>query len=64
MTTVDSFKGWESRAVVVVLTIDDSRAMRRLYSAITRVKQHERSSFLAVVASVPAVMAFGLTPVA
>jgi hypothetical protein len=59
-TTVHSFKGWESRALVVhVSNINNMRAKALLYTSLTRLNKHPEGSFLTVVSSVPELADFG-----
>jgi hypothetical protein len=64
--TVDSFKGWESRAVVLGIGTWDGRSPRLAYVAMTRVKGDPlgRPSLVTVVNSDPALAAFEGTFVA
>jgi hypothetical protein len=49
-TTIHSFKGWETRALVICIeSAKNKRAMALLYAALTRLKQHPSGSFLTVV---------------
>lgn len=48
--TVHSFKGWESRAIVVLVDkASDESAKRAVYVALTRLKWHPDCSFLTVI---------------
>jgi hypothetical protein len=61
-TTAHSFKGWESRALLVV--IDDlgkPEAPAVLYAAFTRLRRHMNGSVIWVVCSVPALQDYGRT---
>ena len=63
-TTTHSYKGWESRHLIVyVESIDNPEDRALLYTALTRLLQHENGSSLTVVSSCqdPALMAFGQT---
>jgi hypothetical protein len=49
-TTLHSFKGWETRALLICIEhAKDRRAMALLYAGLTRLKQHPSGSFLTVV---------------
>ncbi|MDP3182954.1 MAG: NERD domain-containing protein/DEAD/DEAH box helicase [Desulfobaccales bacterium] len=58
-TTLHSFKGWESRALV--LYISNTRAMALVYTGLTRLKRHTEGSFLTVVSSVNSLAEYGKT---
>ncbi|MCY4417558.1 MAG: AAA family ATPase [Chloroflexi bacterium] len=63
-TTMHSFKGWESRHLVVFVNSVESREDRALlYTALTRLLQHENGSSLTVISSCqdPQLRAFGRT---
>ena len=50
VTTLHSFKGWETRALLICIEhAKDKRAMALLYAGLTRLKQHPSGSFLTVV---------------
>ncbi|WP_368193494.1 NERD domain-containing protein [Aeromonas sp. s8] len=59
-TTLHSFKGWESRAIVICiggkLTKTD---LALFYTGLTRLKRHTEGSFLTVVSSAPQLCEFG-----
>jgi len=58
-TTVDSFKGWEGRAIIVGLS---GRASPQLtYTALTRLKTSDSGSYLTVVCADPKWRPFGAT---
>lgn len=60
ITTIQSFKGWESRALVVQISeASDSTGLALAYAAITRLKQDDRGCFLTVVCSAPQLKEFG-----
>lgn len=62
ITTIQSFKGWESRALVVQISeASDSTGLALAYAAITRLKQDDRGCFLTVVCSAPQLREFGET---
>jgi len=49
-TTLHSFKGWETRSLLICIEhAKDKRAMALLYAGLTRLKQHPSGSFLTVV---------------
>lgn len=61
-TTIHSFKGWESRCMVINI----SRAnlpedMATIYVALSRLKRHTGGSYLTVICSAPELEAFGKT---
>ena len=59
-TTLHSFKGWESRLLVVHITrafTDDSRAL--VYAGLTRLKRSVHGSHLTVVCTAPELATFG-----
>ena len=61
-TTLHSFKGWESRAIVIFVAenVDDQTAAL-IYTGLTRLKRHEKGSFLTVVSCAPALDDYGKT---
>jgi hypothetical protein len=61
-TTLHSFKGWETRALVLCIRrAFDQRSKALLYAGLTRLKQHPQGSFLVVVCSEPELLAYGRT---
>ena len=61
-TTIHSFKGWESRSIIVVVGRGrDLKARSAVYVALTRIKRHTSGSFLTVVCSDPILKSFGRT---
>ena len=59
-TTIHSFKGWESRAVVLHIgRRDGPEAMAGIYSGLTRVKRSTRGSMLSVVCELDKLEKFG-----
>lgn len=49
-TTLQSFKGWESRAIVLFVGENiDEQACALIYTGLTRLKRHEKGSYLTVV---------------
>jgi hypothetical protein len=62
ITTIQSFKGWESRALVVQISEASSpTGLALAYAAITRLKQDDRGCFLTVICSAPELKEFGQT---
>lgn len=59
-TTLHSFKGWETRALLICIEhAKDKRAMALLYAGLTRLKQHPLGSFLTVVCGEPNLTEYG-----
>jgi len=59
-TTLHSFKGWETRALLICIEhAKDKRAMALLYAGLTRLKQHPSGSFLTVVCGEPNLAEYG-----
>ena len=62
ITTIQSFKGWENRALVVQISnASDARGLALAYAGITRLKWDVRSCFLTVVCSAPPLREYGAT---
>ena len=62
VTTIQSFKGWENRALVVQISkASDTTGLALAYAAITRLKKDDRGSFLTVICSAPQLREFGQT---
>lgn len=62
VTTIQSFKGWESRALVVQISeASDARGLALAYAGITRLKRDDRGCFLTVVCSASHLREFGAT---
>jgi hypothetical protein len=59
-TTIQSFKGWEARQLVVAVSSSGLDARKRLYSGLTRVKRSDRGSFLTIVCTDPGLRDVGL----
>jgi len=61
-TTLHSFKGWETRGLVVYtghrLT---PKTMALIYTGLTRIKRHTKSSYITVVSALPELAAYGKT---
>lgn len=61
-TTIHSFKGWESRALVLHIPhAQNDAAVRAAYTGLTRIKSHAEGSFLTVVCAAPELESFGRT---
>jgi hypothetical protein len=61
-TTIHSFKGWETRMLIVgVEPRACLEAKTALYVALTRVKRHERGSIVIVVCAEPSLAEYGAT---
>lgn len=59
-TTIKSFKGWEARALVIVIDrADDVSELAEIYVALSRVKRHMEGSFLTVLCAAPKLAEFG-----
>jgi hypothetical protein len=59
-TNLHSFKGWETRALLICIEhVKDLRAMALLYAGLTRLKQHPSGSFLTVVCEEPNLAEYG-----
>lgn len=62
VTSIQSFKGWESRALVVQISRAASPESLALdYAAITRLKRDDHGCYLTVVCSAPELAEFGAT---
>lgn len=57
VTTLHSFKGWESRALVIY--VDDNTSLPLVYTGITRLKRHEKGSFLTIVSTSQRLQEYG-----
>ena len=61
-TTLHSFKGWESRAIVLLVGENfDNQACALIYTGLTRLKRHEKGSYLTVVSCASTLAEFGKT---
>ena len=61
-TTLHSFKGWESRALVIFIgSTVDPKALALIYTGLTRIKRHLEGSFLTVVSSANELKNYGKT---
>ena len=60
-TTLHSFKGWESRLLVVYITNDvtNVESLNAVYAGLTRLKRHVKGSWLTVVCCQPYFQHFG-----
>lgn len=56
-TTIHSFVGWEAREMVIYIGEAINKSL--IYSGLTRLKRHEKMSFLTVICSVPELEQFG-----
>ncbi len=61
MTTVHSFKGWESRLMVIFINqeLKDPKSFALLYTGLTRLKRDTKGSYLTVVCADPNLSEFG-----
>jgi hypothetical protein len=61
-TTLHSFKGWESRCLVIYMGANVTpESLALLYTGLTRIKRHPHGSSLTVVSGAPALRAYGET---
>lgn len=61
-TTLHSFKGWESSAIVFYVgSSTDERSLARIYTGLTRVKKSPNGSFLTVISCAPELKSYGET---
>jgi len=59
-TTLHSFKGWESRAIVACVEYAARpRARALIYTGLTRLKRHSKGSYLTVVSAAPELDRYG-----
>jgi hypothetical protein len=59
-TTLHSFKGWESRLLVVYVTdAANAQSLALVYAGLTRLKRSQEGSWLTVVCSAPQLNSFG-----
>ena len=59
-TTIHSFKGWETRALLVYTSAQAQATTKALlYTAMTRLKRHPQGSFLTVVSALSSLSDFG-----
>jgi hypothetical protein len=60
VTTIHSFKGWETRALVVhIARAMDERALRAAYAGLSRLKSDPNGSYMTVVCAASQLEAFG-----
>lgn len=60
VTTMHSFKGWESRALVVLISSAESEeALSLVYAGLTRLKRSDRGSYLTVICSAGVLANYG-----
>ncbi|EHY9847382.1 NERD domain-containing protein/DEAD/DEAH box helicase [Vibrio cholerae] len=61
-TTLHSFKGWESRSMVIFIGQSlDKKALALIYTGLTRLKRHPQGSYLTVVSCAPELIKYGKT---
>ena len=61
-TTLHSFKGWESRAIVLFIgKAFNTKSLSLLYTGLTRLKWHSESSFMTVISSAEELSEYGKT---
>jgi len=61
-TTLHSFKGWETRGLVIYAGHRNSqKALALTYTGLTRIKRHPECSYITVVSAVPELSAYGKT---
>lgn len=59
-TTLHSFKGWESRAIVIFIGNNiDKKSLALIYAGLTRLKKHAEGSYLTVVSCADELSAYG-----
>lgn len=59
-TTIHSFKGWESRALVIYIGSSlDPKALALLYTGLTRIKRHPNGSCLTVISNSKELLEYG-----
>lgn len=59
-TTLHSFKGWESRALVVHIShAFNEQSLALIYAGLTRLKRHTEGSFLTVICSASELLEYG-----
>lgn len=60
VTTIHSFKGWETRMLILHVSLADGpENLAAIYAGLTRLKRNEKGSFLTVVCSVPKLREYG-----
>lgn len=61
-TTLHSFKGWESRAIVIFIGHSvDKKSLALIYTGLTRLKKHSQGSYLTVVSCAGELVTYGQT---
>ena len=61
-TTLHSFKGWESRAIVIFIGQQvDQKSLALIYTGLTRLKRHTEGSYLTIVSCANELEAYGKT---
>lgn len=61
-TTLHSFKGWESRAIVICIGQQvDKKSLALIYTGLTRLKRHTEGSYLTVVSCADELLSYGKT---
>ena len=61
-TTLHSFKGWESRALVIYIgQAVDKKSLALIYTGLTRLKRHRQGSYLTVVSCAHELIEHGKT---
>jgi len=61
-TTLHSFKGWESRAIVIFIGQSvEKRSLALIYTGLTRLKRHTEGSYLTIVSCADELIAYGKT---
>jgi hypothetical protein len=62
VTTLQVFKGWESRVLVIYVTNKtDLKTLALIYTGLTRLKRHEEGSCLTVVSCSEKLLEYGKT---
>ena len=61
-TTLHSFKGWESRAIVIFIGQSvDKKTLALIYTGLTRLKRHTKGSYLTIVSCADDLVSYGKT---
>jgi hypothetical protein len=61
-TTLHSFKGWESRAIVIFIGQQvDQKSLALIYTGLTRLKRHTEGSYLTIVSCANELKTYGKT---
>lgn len=61
-TTLHSFKGWESRAIVIFIGQQvDQKSLALIYTGLTRLKRHTEGSYLTIVSCANELTSYGKT---